>query len=170
MGRERVDKDDGADEGDDEEGKGQGEDDDSLFPRGDAAMLLVWGGLLGGSREEDEEEEHAGRGGLAVASVGRVVQEADAHEEEAGPLHANLRDSQHGGCAWELGNLAAASHVARAFRQRQDVCNAGGAGHGAQEDKQRAQATRRAPRYDLVVLWEVRDEDAQHDEAVVLGG
>ena len=82
------------------------------------------------------------------------------HEKEAGPLDSNLGNAQQGGSTRESANLGTAGHVAGALRQRQDVGNAGRAGDGAEEDKERAEAAGRAARDDLVVLGEVRDEDA----------
>lgn len=62
---EGVDKDNGADEGDDEEAERDGEHEDGFFPRGYGGRVGVFGVLVDagdrGAREEDEEEEHAGR-------------------------------------------------------------------------------------------------------------
>jgi hypothetical protein len=59
VGGRCVDEDDGAEEGDDKEGEGNSEDEDSFFPCGDIGVLFVDFGGLGVAREEDEEEEHA---------------------------------------------------------------------------------------------------------------
>jgi hypothetical protein len=75
-------------------------------------------------------------GGASEVRWGEV-----SHEEEAGPLHANLGDAEQGSGARESPDLAAAAHVARALGQRQDVGDAGGARHGAQQHKHGAQAT-----------------------------
>lgn len=87
------------------------------------------------------------------------------HEEEAGPLHADLDDAQQGRGAGEASDFPAAAHVQGAFGQRQDVGDAGGARDGAEEDEHGAQAARGPARDDLVVLREVRHEDADDDEA-----
>jgi hypothetical protein len=133
-----IDEDNGAQQGDDKEGERGGEDDDGFLPRGQIGDVLVWLVGLGLAREEDEEQKHAGStlAGGAGEMGARV-----SHEEEAGPLHANLGDAEQGGGARESPNLAAAAHVARALGQRQDVGDAGGARHGAQQHKHGAQAT-----------------------------
>jgi hypothetical protein len=95
----------------------------------------------------------------------RSRQRENAHEEETRPLHANLCDSKQCGCAGEAANLPAAGHVGGALGQGQDVGDARSARHGAEQDEQRTQAARGASLDDLVVLREVRDEDADDEEA-----
>ena len=59
MGGYSVDEDDGADEGDNEECQGEGEDQDGFFPGRHVGVLFLFGGWERVTGEEDEEEEHA---------------------------------------------------------------------------------------------------------------
>jgi hypothetical protein len=88
------------------------------------------------------------------------------HEEEACPLHANLRDAQQRSRTWKAANLSATRHVLPAFRQRYDVRDTRGAGHGAQEHEHGAQPAGGASCDDLIVLREVRHEDADNKLSV----
>lgn len=58
MGGKCVDEDDTTEEGEYEEGKGEGEDEDGFLPGGEG-VRRVFVGWRWVSREEDEEEEHA---------------------------------------------------------------------------------------------------------------
>ena len=96
----------------------------------------------------------------SVLAYVAIIEGADLHKEETGPLDANLYYAQQRGSTWEASNLTTAGHVASALGQRQDIGNAGRARDGTKEDEEWAKAARRAARDDLVVLGGVRDEDA----------
>ena len=125
MGGRGIHKDDGAEEGDDEEGEGECEDEHSLFPGGHVEVLFVLLGRLGAARKEDQEEQHAG--GLSAKQRQRDDDSEPLHEEETRPLHADLRDAEQGRCAGKRADLVAARHVSRALGQGQDVGDAGSA-------------------------------------------
>lgn len=168
MRGEGIDKDDRTNESDDEEGKRQSKDENGLLPGRHVGVLLFVGGRGWAPWEEDEKEEHARKGQPGVE--GDLSTRVAIHEEEAGPLHADLRNAQERSGAREATYLAAAGHVGGALGQGQDVGDAGGAGDGAQQHKHGAEAAGGAACDDLAVLREVRDQYAGDDEAGGAGG
>ena len=71
---------------------------------------------------------------LMLLSLGGIL-----HEEEAAPLNAYLNYTQHGCRTWKAADFLAAAHVPCAFRQRQDIRDAGGAGYSPEQDEHGAE-------------------------------
>lgn len=98
--------------------------------------------------------------------AGALNLESHSHEEEASPLHTNLCYAQQSSGARKGPDLFTAGHIAGAFGQRKDVCDACRARHGTQQHKHGTETAGGAPRDDLVMLWQVRYEDAYDYEAI----